>query len=171
MERGQKLDSNSKEEWVVAPDHPSRSCGGCRACCTLMSIPEFESAAGVPCPKECAIGCSIHEIKPKSCKEYECAWLGSGLGEEYRPDNIRVMISMYKTPLGNCIVAQELDKDSFWKDEVKSFVAVVAQREDAFVLIFSGRKRQILFPEWKTLLKERYERNPNIVDCLNMIGN
>lgn len=171
MELDQKLDSNSKAEWVAPHDHPSRSCGGCTACCTLMNIPEFDNPAGTPCPKECSTGCSIHEIKPKTCKEYECAWLGSGLDEAFRPDKIRVMISMYNTPLGNCIVAQELDKDAFWKDAAKSFVAAVAKREDAFVLIFSGKDRQILFPEWKPRLKERYQRNPNIVDCLNIIGN
>lgn len=169
-EENDQTDSNSKPEWKVPADHVSRRCGSCTVCCTLMNIPEFNSPAGSHCPNECASGCSIHATKPEACKSYECAWLGSGLDVEFRPDNIKVMISLYNTPLGNCVVAQETVKGAFWEDKAKSFVAAVAKHEDAFVLIFYGKDRQVLFPEWKPLLKQRYERNPNIIDCLNMIG-
>lgn len=155
---------------AVPADDPSRECKGCRVCCTMLLIPEFKAPPGVHCQHECEIGCAIHETKPASCKSFVCGYLGSGLDESYRPDNLNVMLSVYSTPLGKCLVAHETQPGAFWKEKAKSFAANVARREDAFVLIFSGKERQVLFPEWKTRLKERYEKNPNIIDCLQLLG-
>lgn len=65
-----------------------RECGDCRACCTLKSIKDLDPVkpAGEACSLLCASGCSIHEAKPATCRQYFCGYR-IGLGDEgSRPD-------------------------------------------------------------------------------------
>lgn len=72
-----------------------RSCGDCRVCCRLPDIPELDKPINTWCKhtdlETAGGGCGIYEDRPKTCREYECAWL-SGLGDEHdRPDRLGVM--------------------------------------------------------------------------------
>lgn len=75
-----------------------RTCGPCRACCVVVSIPELVKPPGVPCrhlkaavdPRGC---CAIYDRRPKPCATFRCSYL-NGLGHDAtgRPDTLGVML-------------------------------------------------------------------------------
>lgn len=71
--------------WFVMK--PIRVCGDCTLCCALERVPEIKKPGGRLC-EHCDAGCVIHEDRPKSCRDFECAWLASDMPEEWRPDLI-----------------------------------------------------------------------------------
>lgn len=86
--------------------HPSapRSCGVCRICCKLPSIPELDKPADTWCEHAALTnakpGCSIYDDRPGVCRDFKCAWL-DGLGEERdRPDRLGVMWQPITMPTG-----------------------------------------------------------------------
>jgi hypothetical protein len=71
-----------------------RVCGECRACCTVLSIPEVDTPAGTPCQHECDKGCAIYRVRPKRCQEFSCGWL-HGVGRSAdRPDKAGWFVSV-----------------------------------------------------------------------------
>lgn len=70
----------------------SRRCGGCTACCEIVSVKELglKSFHG-GCPHLATVlhargpGCSIYAGRPASCRGWSCAWL-VGPPEEWRDD-------------------------------------------------------------------------------------
>lgn len=82
-----------------------RSCGDCRICCKLPSIPEMSKPVDTWCshagrgPGE--PGCKIYSERPEGCRAFECCWL-SGLGETSdRPDKLGVMWQPVTMPDGS----------------------------------------------------------------------
>ena len=68
-------------------------CGECTVCCTLSYVKELNKKPGETC-KHCIekTGCGIYEQRPQECKEFECAYLESGVTNiSLRPDNCNVM--------------------------------------------------------------------------------
>lgn len=73
-----------------------RSCGPCRACCTIKGVDDLDppKPANTPCASLCARGCSRYATRPESCRTYLCAWrLGLG-GSEARPDRSGVVVDL-----------------------------------------------------------------------------
>jgi hypothetical protein len=71
---------------------PSRKCGPCTACCTVMEVKELGKAPNQSCKHACN-GCAIYPTRPNSCRIYRCAWqLGFGLPDD-RPDKIGVVFT------------------------------------------------------------------------------
>jgi len=66
-------------------------CGDCTVCCTLSVVKELEKKVWVTCHLCKDNGCSIYGKHPKSCKEFECAYLQGGENIELRPDKCGVM--------------------------------------------------------------------------------
>lgn len=73
-----------------------RSCGECKACCTVMGVEELSKDPYIPCKHLCSSGCGIYGSHPPSCKEFECVWrselIGEILREEERPDKTGIVI-------------------------------------------------------------------------------
>jgi hypothetical protein len=75
-----------------------KRCGACSVCCKDLMF-EMDGAlklAGVMCahatPPQ---GCGIHERRPSLCRAYFCGWHHlPSLGEEWRPDQCEVLISL-----------------------------------------------------------------------------
>jgi len=72
-----------------------RSCGSCRACCTLPDIPELNKPINTPCPNVSTDpdrpGCTRYDSRPDVCRGFKCGWL-NGLGDpEDRPDRLGIM--------------------------------------------------------------------------------
>ena len=42
--------------------------------------------------KHCAVGCSIYLNRPKSCRDFDCAWLLGDMDEDMRPDKSHILI-------------------------------------------------------------------------------
>jgi hypothetical protein len=80
------------------PDHLPKSCGACSVCCKDLMF-EMDGAlkpAGVLCPHAAPPrGCSIHQTRPPLCRAYFCGWhYLPSLGEEWRPEQCEVLISL-----------------------------------------------------------------------------
>lgn len=66
-------------------------CGNCTACCTLLPIAEIGKPINTPC-QHCDKGCTIYQGKPKTCTEFECAYIqGKQLPEKLRPDKCGII--------------------------------------------------------------------------------
>lgn len=80
-----------------------RSCGSCNLCCDLLEINEisvegqaFAKRAWSLC-RHCDVKgkdgcCTIHATRPRTCRDYSCAWLMGFGGDDDRPDKVRVLV-------------------------------------------------------------------------------
>lgn len=68
---------------------PDRECGGCVECCRVipLSLPELSKPTGELCAY-CVdgAGCSVHEIRPQTCRVWFCLWRVIELSDDWRPD-------------------------------------------------------------------------------------
>ena len=77
---------------MVAKIVPSRTCGGCTACCTTHEVVEIAKPAGQTCGHCSGSGCNIYAKRPRGCRRWSCQWL-IGFGEDAdRPDLSGVVI-------------------------------------------------------------------------------
>jgi hypothetical protein len=75
---------------------PGRSCGTCNLCCKVFSIKEINKPAGQWCShcERGGRGCTIHDRRPRSCREFFCSWLiDPNLGPEWKPEVARFVLS------------------------------------------------------------------------------
>lgn len=72
----------------------TRTCGPCTVCCTQTRVPELNKSERVRC-SNCESGCTIYDIRPMSCRQFECAWLKGQMPDEMRPDLSGVMVEDY----------------------------------------------------------------------------
>ena len=75
----------------------SRVCGGCTACCTIFGIEELGKKPWTECEHLTKApftrGCSIYRKRPRSCREFNCLWLGGAGTVKARPDRLGVMFA------------------------------------------------------------------------------
>lgn len=76
---------------------PTRSCGGCQACCKLVPVLELNKPVGKRCRHQSkAKGCKIYRRRPTSCAAWNCAWLvAEGMEDFHRPDRAQYVIDIY----------------------------------------------------------------------------
>lgn len=79
-----------------------RECASCNACCSGVLKADIYGIKMGPnrCSFLCQNNCTIYPIRPQLCKDYQCLWSQNILPEEYRPDNIGIMVSVEKWPNG-----------------------------------------------------------------------
>lgn len=74
------------------------SCDGCTACCKVLKIRELNKPGNTWCQHcQIGVGCGIYEIRPESCRIYECIWLqtqklSKPIASDLRPDRSKVVI-------------------------------------------------------------------------------
>jgi hypothetical protein len=56
-----------------------RECGPCTACCTANPVPEMQKPPASPCAQCAVSGCQIYDTRPKTCQNYNCAWVSGML--------------------------------------------------------------------------------------------
>ena len=68
---------------------PGRVCGPCVECCRFipLDLPELSKPTGSLCTY-CVdgAGCSVHEVRPQTCRTWFCVWRVVELDEAWRPD-------------------------------------------------------------------------------------
>ncbi len=117
-----------------------RTCGDCRVCCRLPDIPELNKPVNTWCRhtdlERPGGGCTIYNERPRTCKEYECAWL-SGLGEaQDRPDKLGVMYQPVDMPDGSQgLAAVEAFDGAFDRPRVKAQLMRFAQLKPGKILM------------------------------------
>jgi hypothetical protein len=67
-------------------------CGTCNACCVAYTIDEMEKPAGERCEQLVGgeHGCRIYDERPRSCREYRCAFIAGQV--KVRPDVLGVVV-------------------------------------------------------------------------------
>jgi hypothetical protein len=77
-----------------------RSCGTCRACCTLMPVGEIGKPADSPCiflsaQRGCE-GCTVYASRPRSCFAWSCLWaVDASIPDALRPDRSHVIFDIF----------------------------------------------------------------------------
>ena len=79
---------------AFAPRIPGRTCGTCALCCKIPTIPELNKPYNTWCTY-CSdhTHCGIYETRPQRCRDFNCYFLGSTLGEEWRPSICHMVIT------------------------------------------------------------------------------
>lgn len=105
-----------------------RECGGCRVCCTGLSIPELEKRAWQPCPHECAAGCAVYATRPRTCAEYRCLWLKEELPAWAWPARTGLVVSRDDptVPTVNVVEAAAGAARSYWGERLVKYLARAA---------------------------------------------
>jgi hypothetical protein len=69
----------------------NKVCGECTACCYALAIPEIDKPRGQWCEYCWAGGCRIYPVRPRQCRQFDCAWLQTNAHEDLRPDRCGVV--------------------------------------------------------------------------------
>lgn len=74
---------------------PDRTCGGCVECCRFipLDLPELSKPTGELCAY-CvdARGCSVHEVRPQTCRTWFCLWRVVEFSDDWRPDRSGIIV-------------------------------------------------------------------------------
>ena len=90
--------AKSNDEAVEMMDNlAQRKCGHCAACCTWLGIQELKQFQGQTCehlkngdPNK---RCGIYDMRPAQCSDYLCLWRIGLFPDDYRPDQIGMLVS------------------------------------------------------------------------------
>ena len=79
------------------------SCDECHACCDGLLIGSAHGISfgnNVPCSFLCKDSCTIYDIRPDMCKNYQCAWSQNLFTTELKPTISNLLISVETKPSG-----------------------------------------------------------------------
>lgn len=144
------------ETLLLGPVLPDRSCGGCTACCVVLTVntPDLKKPAGTPCPQLTGNGCSIHDVRPHICRTWFCAWRRvAEMPEEARPDRSGLLASVnFVREPRNCLEAVSINVRTLEPDKaIDSDMArlVLDSLCDRLVAIWfsDGSRKMLMHPE------------------------
>lgn len=93
-----------------------RSCDGCTLCCKLLGVVSLQKPQNVWC-NHCDIGkgCTIHPMRPESCRAYSCRYLvDEALDESWKPSESGMVINAEKSRV---VVYVDPETPSAWRRE------------------------------------------------------
>lgn len=130
-------------------DRP-RPCGSCNLCCKIFFVEELNKPANTWCAHVAfGKGCKIHETRPATCRDYQCAWTRDPLLEEkWRPDNAHFVMVRRDNEL--TIIADPSFPDAWRREPYYSLFKSVAARKSrpfTLVLVRARNRVMVLFPE------------------------
>ena len=74
---------------------PGRECGPCVECCRFipLDLPELSKPTGSLCGY-CVdgAGCSVHPVRPQTCRTWFCVWRVVELSDDWRPDHSGIIV-------------------------------------------------------------------------------
>ena len=80
---------------MTLPLLPDRTCGGCVECCRVipLDLPELAKPTGELCAY-CVdgAGCSVHAVRPHTCRTWFCLWRVVELSDDWRPDRSGIVV-------------------------------------------------------------------------------
>lgn len=137
-----------------------RECGSCSLCCKVLDVPAVYKPAGQWCKHFAAgAGCEIHQLRPKSCRTFECMWLAEDwLGDEWKPSTSKfVLTKEYEL---DCIAVHVDPKaPNSWKLEpyysnLKK-LAVKLLAENKILLIMESQRQLLVLPDREVVVGKR----------------
>lgn len=121
-----------------------RSCAGCTLCCKLSGIPELAKPPLRWCT-HCnpSTGCNIYADRPRSCREFICAWRAGYGPEELKPSRVRFFAAMEALPDGAGNL-WHFDVDSSrpqaWREQsVINFIKAIQATGDPVIIRLGGK--------------------------------
>jgi len=133
-----------------------RTCGECKACCTVMAVVEIDKAADTTCKHVCnepnaAGGCGIYETRPEPCKDFVCMWLhddGKIFRHMERPDKVGIMFDVTHTNgEGQCLVARATRPGAFNEVAGKKLIERLSKHVAVILMENATAMRQLIGPE------------------------
>lgn len=117
----------------------ARSCGDCRACCTVFDLPEYGKPRNVLCPNADSAGpgtgCGVYRGRPDRCRSFECAWKQGLAGEGDRPDRLGVMLYLIPLTDGQAgLGVIELEPEAFDRPRVRGLLDAFEERKPGRIL-------------------------------------
>lgn len=129
-----------------------RECGSCSLCCKVLDVPSLYKPAGQWCKHFAAgQGCSIHQLRPRSCREFSCIWLAEDwLGDEWKP-SVSKFVMMWEYD-GQCLsILPDPKMPNAWKAEpyYSAFKALADKHfaEGRLVMVVEPSRRTLIMPE------------------------
>ena len=120
---------------------PTRECGSCSACCSVMGVPELEKGTYQDCRHRCEAGCAVYPHRPPSCRTFECQWLrgvlevDGSIDTELRPDSCGVIFEYQpESPVGEVYVAWEVLPGASASGPAKTVIAGLEERFPVVVM-------------------------------------
>ena len=111
------------------------SCGPCTLCCNYPAVPELKKPINTWC-EYCSVGegCKIYNVRPESCRHYDCLWLSGCLIPDLRPDLCRVVFE--RLPSGKTYLALiDPRRQKTWdKKEVKKLISMLRDAHRSVVV-------------------------------------
>lgn len=72
-----------------------RECGDCVECCRFipLSLPQLSKPTGKLCAY-CvdSTGCTVHLVRPQTCRDWFCMWRVVDLSNDWRPDQCGIIL-------------------------------------------------------------------------------
>ena len=129
-------------------------CGGCTACCNVLQIDAIDKPMYTPC-RYCDGGCSIHNSKPKTCAEFECAYYQAPtIPESLRPDRCGIIFMKKTDRIFSGLLVDGVEVSDMAKAQINSFLqqgfSVVLLCQDEYHWIpATGHDQKELDQEYK----------------------
>ena len=152
---------------------PGRECGSCSMCCKLIGFEELAKPPGVWCKHVSpGKGCSIHDERPVSCRNFDCYWLhDANLGPEWKPDKSKFVI--WRGPSGAWLLSVDPGNPNNWRQpqyirQLRLVSAQLAEQNQVLVLL-KGEKMTCILPDRDVELP-KLEDGQGIAVATQMIG-
>lgn len=121
---------------------PSRPCGKCTVCCTVMGVDEMDKPMWTRCPDLSATrGCSRYDTRPEGCRKFDCLWR-RGLGSNRaRPDKTGLVFILTEDRFGLIALVDRKNPNGWKKSEGKRLIdEMTASGIPVFVASPTGRR-------------------------------
>ena len=135
------------------------SCEGCTACCSVLKIDALDKPQYTPCI-HCEGGCTIYDTKPKTCSEFECAYLqGKNIPLSLRPDNCGIIFMKKTDRIFSGLLIPGMEVSDIAKGQIDSFnrqgysVVLIDQRvSKPHIMLAEGHDGETIYNEYKEYL-------------------
>lgn len=140
-----------------------RQCGTCSLCCKVLDVPEVFSPAGQWCKHfRAGAGCDIHQLRPKTCREFACVWLAEDwLDASWQPSVAKfVLIWEYE---GRCLtIIPDTNMLNSWKaepyHEVFKQLAARHLSENRVIMVVEPTRRILVLPDQEIVVGKRSDK-------------
>ena len=129
---------------IFTPAIAGRTCGDCAMSCKIPVIPELNKPYNTWCT-HCIdkASCSIHDTRPQRCRDFNCYFLGSQLGEEWRPSKCRMILAAHEDRM--VIMVDPARPDAWRKEPYFGFIRNWAAQTNVYAMV--GTKTYAIFPD------------------------
>jgi hypothetical protein len=147
------------QEDAPPPLVEDRQCGSCTACCKALAVAEIEKREADTCQYcDMGRGCRIYAVRPTPCIEWQCAWRSGVMGDEERPDKLKVIFDLQETRFGKTLAAWELAHGARDRPKVRAVIDAHLRAGIAVVVIAPSRGgRTAMLPYSQGAAKEYTE--------------